>query len=119
MVVENKDRLNDSFLRYFTSLSKLGKRDYTEVYKLLVYDLIVSLLEGPMSSYVTESDYIAMQELLYCLYGTTCLIPYPEYVTEDDRNKLVSLRITEHDDFRLTESEDLRYTEKGPTLHDF
>lgn len=109
--MENKDLLNQSFVRYFTSLSKLGKRDYNDVYKLLLYDAVVSILEGKMSIFVTEDDYNAMQEVLYCLYGSTCLIPYPEYITEDVRAELTVLRITEHDDFRLTENDELRRTE--------
>lgn len=112
MAVGNNELLEKALSEYFKVLSVTGHRDYNDVYLLLVYDFIVSIIEGMWSIYVTEDDYKAMSKALNCLYGSSCLIPYPEYITEETRNMLFVLRLTEHEEFRLTEDVELRITEK-------
>ena len=72
--------LNESLTRYFNVLSKLGYMSYSEVDKLLVLIFIYDLLESDCKSLITEEEYRILDSALYYLYGTTCLIPYPEYI---------------------------------------
>lgn len=72
--------LNKSLTRYFSILSKLGYVSYSEVDKLLVLIFIYDLLKSDCKSFITEEEYRILDKVLYCLYGHTCLIPYPEYI---------------------------------------
>ena len=78
--------LNESLTRYFKVLSKLGYMSYSEVDKLLVLIFIYDLLESDCKSFITEGEYRIIDNALYCLYGSTCLIPYPEYLTMNNLN---------------------------------
>lgn len=69
-----------SLCRYFNALSKLGYCNYEAVYRLLVLIFIQELLEGDCKSFINEEDYKIIDNALYCLYGSSCLIPYPEYI---------------------------------------
>lgn len=71
--------LNESFKRYFNTLAKLGYISYSEIDKLLVLVFIYDLLRSDCKSFITEDEYRIIGSVLYCLYGSTCLIPYPEY----------------------------------------
>lgn len=72
------DVLYESCLRYFTSLSNYGFRNDEEVKKLLFYVFIQELV-NTTSIVISEEDYKHLENALYCIYGTTCLIPYPKY----------------------------------------
>ena len=72
------DVLYESCLRYFTSLSNYGYRNDEEVKKLLFYVFIQELV-NTTSIVISEEDYKHLENALYCIYGTTCLIPYPKY----------------------------------------
>ena len=76
----------ESLDRYFNILSKLGYMSYFEVNKLLVLIFIYDLLESDCGVFITEDEYKVIDEALYCLYGSNCLIPYPKYIV----NTLVS-----------------------------
>lgn len=65
---------------YFKTLSTFGYKNYSEVDKLLLLLFIEEILEGPIKEYITEDDYKSIVKVLYCLFGSTCLIPYPEGV---------------------------------------
>ena len=72
--------LNESLTRYFDVLSKLGYTSYSEIGELLVLIFIYDLLENDCKSFITEEEYRIIDNALYCLYGSTCLISYPEYI---------------------------------------
>lgn len=72
------DVLYESCLRYFTALSHYGYRNNEEVKKLLLYIFIHELV-NTTSIVISEEDYKHIDNALYCIYGTTCLIPYPKY----------------------------------------
>lgn len=74
--------LNESLARYFSILSKLGYMSYSNVDKLLVLIFIDDLLRSDCKSFITEDEYRVIDNALYCLYGSTCLIPYPEYIVD-------------------------------------
>lgn len=72
------DLLYTSCLRYFTSLANNGFRNEADVKKLLFYVYIQELV-NTTSIVISEEDYKHIEGSLYTLYGTTCLMPYPDY----------------------------------------
>lgn len=72
------DLLYESCLRYFTSLANYGFKSEKDVKKLLFYVFIQELV-NTTSIVISEEDYKHIENALYCMYGTTCLIPYPNY----------------------------------------
>lgn len=72
------DLLYESCLRYFTSLANYGFKSEDDVKKLLFYVFIQELV-NTTSLAIPEDDYKHLENALYCMYGTTCLIPYPNY----------------------------------------
>lgn len=77
-VVVMDDLLYNSCLRYFTSLANYGFKSEKDVKKLLFYVFIQELV-NTTSIVISEEDYKHIENALYCMYGTTCLIPYPNY----------------------------------------
>jgi hypothetical protein len=37
-----------------------------------------------MKRFITEEDYRAIEKAVYCLLGSTCLMPYPSFVGSDN-----------------------------------
>lgn len=62
--------------RYFNTLSILGYKEYLSVYKVLLLILIKDFIDRDYYGYLTKEDYNTVNKALYCIYGTTCLIPY-------------------------------------------
>ncbi len=98
--------------RYFKTLSTFGYKGYKDVNKLLILLFIEDLSkESSLSLYIDEKDYRTITNVLYCLFGSTCLIPYPEFVVNTSLVQAlndVTPRITENDIFRFSEDERLR-----------
>lgn len=74
--------LYNSCLRYFTSLANFGFKSESDVKKLLFYVYIQELV-NTTSIQISEEDYKHIENALYCMYGTTCLMPYPDYCNQD------------------------------------
>jgi len=70
--------LYNSCVRYFTSLANYGFKNEMDVKKLLFYVFIQELV-NTTSIVISETDYKSLENALYSLYGTTCLMPYPDY----------------------------------------
>lgn len=70
------DFLHEILSRYFNTLSVLGYKDYNSVYKVLLLSLIRDFINKDYYGYLTEEDYNTINKSLYCIYGTSCLIPY-------------------------------------------
>lgn len=101
------DALN-SVNKYFHTLSNLGYKKDIEVNSLIVFLFLEELLCGSMSQFITEKDYSTIDKALYCLYGTSCILPYPDYRKThiEPLNKML-------DEYRVTDDEILRITETG------
>lgn len=80
MVVDIINNLFSAISSYFTSLSHFGYKKKSDVNNLLIYSFIEEMLTGRMREFITEDDYRYIEKALHCLYGSTCFIPYPEYV---------------------------------------
>lgn len=72
--------------RYFNILSKFGYVNYNEVHNILYLMLIRDFIYNDFYGYITEDDYRHIERSLYCLFGKSCLIPYPEYLTMNNLN---------------------------------
>lgn len=100
---------------YFNTLAQLGYKKQSDVDRLLVYSFFEELLTGEMRYFITESDYKLIEQALSCLYGSSCLVPYPEYINDDslfghiESGGLISPRITEDSNIRFTEDDRVRF----------
>lgn len=74
------EMLYNSLTHYFTALSKLGYYKYSDVKKLLVLLFYREFVFNDYRGLISRSDYQLIERALDCLYGTTCLIPYPDYL---------------------------------------
>jgi hypothetical protein len=63
---------------YFGVLEKTGFLSDKEVYKLLVLSFFNDFLFKNFGSMVTADDCKQIALALDCLYGSSCLMPYPE-----------------------------------------
>ena len=74
------DVLYNSLCRYFNALSKLGSMSYSQVDKLLVLIFYKHFVYEDYRGYLSKEDYRSIEMALDCLFGSTCLIPYPDYL---------------------------------------
>lgn len=108
------NQVHNSIKTYFKDLTYFGYRKQGDVDKLLVYSFLEELLTEEMRYFIKEDDYKLISKALSCLYGSSCLIPYPQYINDDTlfsrESKLKPVpRVTEKDDdLRNTESEIIR-----------
>lgn len=65
---------------YFKALSKLGYLNTKKVHSLLVLIFYRNLMYYDYRGYISKDDYKLIERALNCLYGSTCLIPYPDYL---------------------------------------
>lgn len=101
------DDLWSSLTHYFNALKWFGHRSERDTNKLTIYTFLIELLTGDMRDYITEADYRAIEKALYCLYGSSCLISYPQYQNED----YLFGRYNMHPTMRITEDSNVRHTE--------
>jgi len=115
---------NDAYCqikRYFDVLGKTGYYPEGDVGKFIIYLYIIYLLEGELSDFVTDEDYRTIYKALVCLWGSSCLIPYPEWRrTAMKRRKYygsMGVRVSEEDESRSTEgSNGILRTVENPGL---
>ena len=102
---------------YFNALSNFGYKNQDEVNKLLAYIFISDLINGPMRVYIKEPDLKIISKALNCLYGSTCLIPYPLKANDDEVfghfDFDIKPRITEGSNVRFTTDWDMRFKASG------
>ena len=65
---------------YFYALEKKGHVGYKDVQKLLLLCFYWDFIYNDYRGLLTKEDYLLIERALNCLYGTTCLIPYPDYL---------------------------------------
>ncbi len=125
-VVVMDDLLYNACLRYFMSLANYGFRSERDVKKLLMYVYIQELV-NTTSIVIPEEDYKHLENALYCLYGSTCLIPYPNYCERPMYAHLgdiveLSARVAKLEDLaevqdgRITDIEDTNVVKDDPDV---
>lgn len=70
----------NALMSYFNALEKLGYISDSQVEKLLILCFYRDFVYKDFNSILSESDYRYIERALDCLYGSTCLIPYPNYL---------------------------------------
>lgn len=70
----------NALMAYYNALEKLGHVSDGEVAKLLVLTFYNELIFRDFRNFLSREDYHIVEQALDCLYGSTCLIPYPEYL---------------------------------------
>ena len=65
---------------YYNVLEKTGYMSYENIRKLLVLIFYNDLVYNDYRGLITREDYRLIERALDCLYGSTCLIPYPDYL---------------------------------------
>lgn len=72
--------LYDSLYRYFSTLTSVGNVSYNNVNKLLVLIFYKHFIYEDYRGNLSKEDYSIIEKALDCLFGSTCLIPYPNYL---------------------------------------
>ena len=70
----------NALCQYFGVLHKTGYYKYADVKKLLVLIFYWNLVYHDYRGLLSKADYSLIEQALNCLYGSTCLIPYPDYL---------------------------------------
>jgi hypothetical protein len=52
----------------------------SDAQKLLILSFYRDFVFRDYRGIITKDDYLLIERALDCLYGTTCLIPYPDYL---------------------------------------
>lgn len=65
---------------YYRALGMTGYYRYADVRKLLVLIFYYHFIYDDFRGYIQEKDYKDIETALNCLFGTTCLIPYMDYL---------------------------------------
>lgn len=66
---------------YYKVLEKLGNYSYNGVLKMLLLFFYRDFMYHDYRGLLSKEDYHEIELALNCIYGTDCLIPYPDYVT--------------------------------------
>lgn len=72
--------LYNSLSSYFHVLELKGYMPYKDMSKLLVLGFYRDFVFNDYRGIITRDDYLMIERALDCLYGSTCLIPYPDYL---------------------------------------
>ena len=65
---------------YYNALEKLGYMSNSQAQKLLLLSFYRDFVFNDYRGLISREDYQLIERALNCLYGTTCLIPYPDYL---------------------------------------
>ena len=74
--------INTSLQLYFKSLVTYGYSKESVTRKLIVLIFLQEMLDGAFMTLMPEEDYRDIQRLLSCMYGSDCLLPYPQYAAD-------------------------------------
>lgn len=74
------EMIYNALSQYFTALCKMGYYKYSDVKKLLVLIFYRDFVFNDYRGIISRSDYHLIERALNCLFGTSCLIPYPDYL---------------------------------------
>ena len=74
------EMLYNSLSNYYHALELKGYMPDSDAYKLLILGFYRDFVFSDYRGIITKDDYLLIERALDCLYGTTCLIPYPDYL---------------------------------------
>ncbi len=70
----------DALSKYYHSLELRGYMPRIDSAKLLVLSFFWEYMYHDYRGILSKGDYGLIEKALDCLYGTSCLIPYPDYL---------------------------------------
>ena len=70
----------EAIAKYYHALEVKGYMSDSQAYKLLVMAFYNEFVKNDYRGTLSKEDYHLIEKALDCLYGTTCLIPYPDYL---------------------------------------
>ena len=65
---------------YYNALEKTGYMSYSQMEKLLLLCFYRDFVYQDYRAKLSKDDYHLIERVLNCLWGSTCLIPYPDYL---------------------------------------
>ena len=65
---------------YYKVLQRRGYRSYKDVKRILVLSFYRNFVMNDYRGLISREDYSYIERALNCLFGSTCLIPYPDYL---------------------------------------
>ena len=72
------NQIFNSLDQYFKTLSNYGYMSYDHTYDMMLMIIIQDIITK-FACIITQEDYQMMSSLLENKYGTSCLMPYPEF----------------------------------------
>lgn len=72
--------LYNALNRYYHALELKGYMSYKESVKLLILIFLRDFVFHDYRGLLSKADYHIIEKALDCLYGSSCLIPYPDYL---------------------------------------
>ena len=72
--------LYEALTRYYHALSLKGYMSKSHSLKLLVLSFYRNFMFHDYRGLLSKKDYNLIERALDCIYGTSCLIPYPDYL---------------------------------------
>ena len=74
------DILYEALTKYYHALEVKGYMSKAHSTKLLVMAFYRDFMFNDYRALLSKRDYCLIEKALDCLYGTSCLIPYPDYL---------------------------------------
>ena len=72
--------LYEALTKYYHALELKGYMSKSHSVKLLILCFIRDFMFNDYRAVLGKEDYCLIERALDCLYGTSCLIPYPDYL---------------------------------------
>ena len=72
--------LFNAITAYYNILKVRGYHSYVDAMRLLVLCFYRDFVFHDYDGILTKEDYSFIEKALNCLFGSTCLIPYPDYL---------------------------------------
>lgn len=72
--------LYEALTKYYHALELKGYMSKPHSVKLLILCFIRDFMFNDYRAVLGKEDYCLIERALDCLYGTSCLIPYPDYL---------------------------------------
>ena len=72
--------LYNALCSYYNLLEKVGYASWSKVQKLLILIFYRDYIYEDYRGLISKEDYHLIDKALACLFGSDCLIPYPDYL---------------------------------------
>jgi hypothetical protein len=74
------DVVYNAIAKYYAILEKTGYVPYNNVLALLLLCFFKDFVYHDFRANISRGDYYTIEKALNCLFGSNCLIPYPDYL---------------------------------------